>query len=140
MEAAGKRGGILMLKLTKFTAVILVAVMFFSALAPGAPLVRPAEASWDRVAMMGVLYGLVQAAIQTQKDINKEREAILKATQDLQNRAIIEQRFDTTMYAHDHRALSDDKKIDPTSTTRTIESQLYRALTEAGGVYMALAL
>ena len=108
----------------RLTAVIVTAALIFFVIFSGTPTVRPVEAASDPdviAAAMVVLVIEVGVLIATQTGINEARSAILDATKSMQDRAIIEQRFDTTMYAHDHRALSDDNKIDPSEVTLSVE-------------------
>jgi hypothetical protein len=105
----------------KFTAIVVTAALIFSMLISDNRLVRPVEASLvEKAIAMAALVVEVGLLIATQTLINEARNRILDATKDRQDRAILEQRFDTTMYAHDHRPLSDDNIIDPAYITNTL--------------------
>jgi hypothetical protein len=95
---------------------------------------RPAEASLMKDAVLMVAYVAELAILWGELYAVKiSRGHILDRMKHIHDRSLVEMRFDTTMYAHDHRALSTDARVNPPDSLSAVK-HLYAELYDAGGI------
>ena len=123
------------MRITPKTRKTISALMIFCSVFAALTHPSPAAASLvPAAAAMVVLVAESVAVLVEQKLLTKARESIQETGQNIFERAVSEMKFDTTMYAHDHRPLASSEAVVNDFYFTSETSALFKRFRDAGAI------